>query len=181
MLRAGTIIHCQRFLGCRRLEARVGRRNPVKLTKVTVKFPWLGLAGGTWEANPTQRVAAWKLYVELVASGRRTVTGRARVPREALSSLYRLFPVTREVLRDAGPEVGGAWPSIGAVAVQVLNLQHPARPNCDSGRRFTRPDNWSFRPGQQSREVERDTSRFQNYCHSLTSVRGLLAPDGMAP
>ena len=69
----------------------------------------LGLlsVGGTWRPTDEERRAAWELYVELA-------TRVAVVPlqpnegllREALSSLYALFGVTRQILRS----YGRAWP-----------------------------------------------------------------------
>jgi len=42
--------------------------------------------------------------------------------REALSSLYSLFGSTRQILRDAGPDVGCSRESVGGIAIAVLNL-----------------------------------------------------------
>ncbi|MDQ2709864.1 MAG: hypothetical protein M3Z25_20555 [Actinomycetota bacterium] len=82
---------------------------------------------GTWEPDRAQRDAVWELYVELV-------TRIAVVPlqpghgvlREALTSLYQLFRITREILRKYGPAV--ACPPrksgqfrFGYLAVWMLN------------------------------------------------------------
>jgi hypothetical protein len=41
--------------------------------------------------------------------------------REALTSLYNLFPITRQVLKEAGPDVGASLNSVGGIAIAVLN------------------------------------------------------------
>src|SRR3954464_14153058 len=83
---------------------------------------------GTWKPNEDERRAAWELYVELA-------TRISVVPlkpsegllREALSSLYSLFDITRDILRRYGPAVARPRPegehSLGELAVLVLNYQ----------------------------------------------------------
>ncbi|MGY1667977.1 hypothetical protein [Geodermatophilus sp. SYSU D00696] len=83
---------------------------------------------GTWKPKDEERRAAWELYVELA-------TRIAVVPlapgegllREALSSLYSLFGITRDVLRRYGPGVARPRPegeySLGELAVLVLNYE----------------------------------------------------------
>jgi hypothetical protein len=41
--------------------------------------------------------------------------------REALESLYSLFPTTREVLREAGADVAQSRYSLGPLAIELLN------------------------------------------------------------
>ena len=41
--------------------------------------------------------------------------------REALTSLYNLFSITREVLKEAGPDVGATDSTVGGIAIRVLN------------------------------------------------------------
>lgn len=81
---------------------------------------------GTWEPNDAERLAAWELYVELI-------TRVAVVPlpagegllREALTSLYSLFAVTRDILRRHGPSVAEPKPdgqyNFGYLSVAMLN------------------------------------------------------------
>jgi hypothetical protein len=81
---------------------------------------------GTWEPNDAERLAAWELYVELM-------TRVAVVPlptgegllREALTSLYSLFAITRDILRRNGPVVAEPKPdgqyNFGYLAVVILN------------------------------------------------------------
>ncbi|WP_202221851.1 hypothetical protein [Okeania sp. KiyG1] len=40
--------------------------------------------------------------------------------RETLNSLYSLFETTREILKEAGPDVGASHNSVGGIAIAVL-------------------------------------------------------------
>jgi hypothetical protein len=99
---------------------------PIK--EVGVELGW-GPAklSGTWEPDRAERDAAWELYVELVT--RVSVVplqpGQG-IMREALTSLYQLFGVTREILRKYGPTLGRAPGKpgqyrLGHLAVWMLN------------------------------------------------------------
>ncbi len=96
-------------------------------TEITLTFGipgWFGV-GTKWEPQQAERRAAWELYVELV-------TRIAVAPlqpdegllREALSSLYALFAITRDILRRHGPGVAPGPRSVltvGYLGVAVLN------------------------------------------------------------
>jgi hypothetical protein len=77
--------------------------------QVQLTIPFVGEISGSWEPDDAEQQAAWELYVELV-------TRIAVVPlhpgqgllREALDSLYSLFPTTRDILRRHGPRVAPA-------------------------------------------------------------------------
>ncbi len=98
-----------------------------KLTsvKVGLQLPYLGSVEGTWEPDEEERKAAWEMYVELVTR----ISVMPLQPeegslREALSSLYSLFSLTREILRAHGPSVARAKKdelSFGYLAVAILN------------------------------------------------------------
>jgi len=45
----------------------------------------------------------------------------AGLVREAMNSLYTLFGTTRQILREAGPDVGATHDSVGGLAIAVLN------------------------------------------------------------
>jgi len=110
------------------------------IDKVRVDLGW-GPAklSGEWRPDQAERDAAWELYVELVT--RITVAPLAPnhgILREALSSLYQLFGVTREILRKYGPSVAkpprkseyrfghlAIW-MLNAVLRPVLAQWHPA-------------------------------------------------------
>ncbi len=97
------------------------RADPARLSKVSLSLPF-GLGSAEWTSDPTERKAAWSLYVELIT--RIAVEPLAEdegLLREALSSLYTLFASTRTVLREAGPDVGVTQDSLGGLAIAVLN------------------------------------------------------------
>jgi hypothetical protein len=77
------------------------------ITEVGVELGWgPAKVSGTWEPDTAERDAAWELYVELVT--RISVVPLAPghgILREALTSLYQLFGVSREILRKYGPGI----------------------------------------------------------------------------
>lgn len=96
-------------------------KQKVKATKLTVGLPF-NLGSLEFQNDEAQQRAAWGLYVELS-------TRISTVPleedqgilREALTSLYNVFNITRQILREAGPEIAHGPNSLGAVAIDVLN------------------------------------------------------------
>jgi hypothetical protein len=99
----------------------MGKNDPAKLKKVAVSLPF-GLGSAEWEADSTQRRAAWALYVELVTRiAVQELADDAGLVREAMNSLYTLFGTTRQILREAGPDVGASRESVGGLAIAVLN------------------------------------------------------------
>ena len=82
----------------------------------------VGIGKAEWESDPTERRAAWSLYVELVT---RISVQKDALPEgsetEAITSLYSLFAVTRDILKSAGPDVGKTKDSVGAIALAVLD------------------------------------------------------------
>jgi len=97
----------------------------VRDVKIGLKLPFFELST-TWVPNDAERKAAWELLVELVT--RTSVTPLAAdegLVREALTSMYSLFRLTREVLKRNGPDVardkGNGNPSLATIAAVVLN------------------------------------------------------------
>lgn len=99
----------------------MAKGDPAVLKKVSVSLPF-GIGSAEWQADGTERRAAWSLYVELVT---RIAVQALEIDegllREALNSLYSLFGTTREVLKEAGPDVGASCDSVGGIAIAVLN------------------------------------------------------------
>ncbi len=96
-------------------------RAHAKLKKVSVNLPF-GIGGAEWEADPTERKAAWALYIELVTRiAIQPLETEQGLLREAFTSLYSLFASTRQILREAGPNVGVSRDSVGGIAIAVLN------------------------------------------------------------
>jgi hypothetical protein len=94
---------------------------PAKLKKVSVKLPF-GIGGAEWEADITERKAAWSLYVELITRiAIQDLETDQGLLRESLNSLHSLFGVTRQILKEAGPDVGATSQSVGGIAIIVLN------------------------------------------------------------
>jgi hypothetical protein len=97
------------------------KQDPAVLKQVTVSLPF-GIGSASWESDPTERKAAWELYVELVTRiAVQSLDSEAGLMREAINSLYSLFGSTREILRTAGPKVGASKKSVGGIAIAVLN------------------------------------------------------------
>ncbi len=98
---------------------------PITAVNVGLSFGPISL-GGTWEPDEAEVEAAWEMYIELAT---RISTQPLRedegVLREALESLYQLFPTAREILRRHGPTVarkkGRGEHSFAELAVYVLN------------------------------------------------------------
>ena len=99
----------------------MGKPEPAVLKKVSVSLPF-GIGSAEWQSDPTERRAAWSLYVELVTRiAVQPLEVDQGLVREALNSLYSLFGTTREILKEAGPNVGAACESVGGIAIIVLN------------------------------------------------------------
>lgn len=93
----------------------------IKARQLKVGLPF-GIGEITFIADEVQQRAAWELYVEL--STRVTIQRLDEehgLLREALTSLYSLFAITREILRKAGPDVADGPDSFGPIAIRVLN------------------------------------------------------------
>lgn len=97
-------------------------KKSIKATKLVVGLPF-ELGKLEFEPDETQQKAAWELYVELstriAVQLLRPDEGNLH---EALTSLYSLFEATRGILREAGPAVARGRNSVGAVAIEVLNI-----------------------------------------------------------
>ncbi|GAB2863002.1 hypothetical protein GCM10027277_34550 [Pseudoduganella ginsengisoli] len=86
------------------------------LSKLQLK---LGFIEGEFLAQDNDRLAAWELYIELV-----TRVSLQRLPdeegseKQALQSIYMLFPTTREILKRHGPSAQ----RFARVAIATLNV-----------------------------------------------------------
>lgn len=99
-----------------------------KLKSVTANFtlPFIGSIGGVWEPDEKEKSAAWELYVELIT--RISIVELKRdegILREALSSLYSLFAITRDILKKYGASIARPKEdnsiSFGYLAIAILN------------------------------------------------------------
>jgi hypothetical protein len=96
-------------------------KDPAVLKKVSVSLPF-GIGSAEWETDKAERKAAWSLYVELVTRvAIQPLETDQGLLREALTSLHSLFGTTREILKEAGPDIGASRNSVGGIAIAVLN------------------------------------------------------------
>jgi hypothetical protein len=99
----------------------MAKQDPAVLKKVSISLPF-GIGSAEWEADSTERNAAWSLYIELATRiAVQSLAVDQGTIREALNSLYSLFSSTREILKEAGPNVGVSNDSVGGIAIAVLN------------------------------------------------------------
>ncbi|QSV61864.1 MAG: hypothetical protein HEQ26_02925 [Dolichospermum sp. DL01] len=89
----------------------------LKIKKLSFSLPF-GIGSVELEPDPIKSKAAWSIYVELVTRiAVEPLETDQGLLREALKSLHDLFSITREVLKQAGSDVG----SVGGIAIAVLN------------------------------------------------------------
>ena len=93
----------------------------IKAKTLKVGLPF-GLGSLEFEANEVEQRAAWSLYVELMTRiAVQPLDVSEGLLREVLTSLYSLFGLTRQILREAGPAVVHGPNSFGPIAIEVLN------------------------------------------------------------
>lgn len=94
---------------------------PITLKSLSLNLPF-GIGGVTVDVTQADKQAAWKLFVELSTRvATQPLEPNTGFVREALSSLYNLFDITRSILKDAGPEVGRNENAFGWIAMRILN------------------------------------------------------------
>lgn len=161
------------------------RFDPAKLKKVSVSLPF-GIGSAEWEADSTERKAAWSLYVELVTRiAVQPLESDQGLLREALASLYNLFPVTRQVLKEGGPDVGASHNSVGGIAIAVLNnglrpflaKWHPLLQTWESQRPPHQSPKeheckWSEEPKLRA-ELESLRENLEQYANALAIIAGI--------
>jgi hypothetical protein len=161
------------------------KQDPAKLKKVSVNLPF-GMGGAEWEADVTERKAAWSLYVELVT--RITVQSLEAdqgLLREALNSLHSMFANTRQILREAGADVGISSASVGGIAIAVLNKGlrpflskwHPLLQTWEAQKPPTtspkdHEKNWSLEP-QMRQELLLLGKELEKYAEALEKIVGV--------
>lgn len=168
------------------LAIAILRRMPkFKVKTVSTSLPF-GLGQVELESDDAMRRAAWALYVELTTRiTTQTLENDQGLLREALNSLYSLFASTREILREAGPDVGTSLESVGGIAIAVLNVGlrpfltkwHPALSAWEAQRPTDigpkeHEKNWSEEP-QLRNELKLLRENLQQYVHALSEVIGV--------
>jgi hypothetical protein len=161
------------------------KQDPAKLKKVSVNLPF-GIGGAEWEADVTERKAAWSLYVELVTRvTMQSLEADQGLFREALTSLHSMFAITRQILREAGPDVGLSSQSVGGIAIAVLNKGlrpflskwHPLLQTWEAQRPITtspkeHEKNWSEEP-QMRQELLSLATDLEQYARALAEIVGV--------
>lgn len=163
----------------------MANNDPARLKKVSVNLPF-GIGGAEWESDPTERRAAWSLYIELVTRiAVHPLQADQGLLRESLNSLYSLFATTRQILKEGGPSVGASKNSVGGIAIAVLNnglrpflsRWHPMleewelqRP--DGVSRQQHEKQWSMEP-QLRAELENLRLALEQYSKALAEIVGV--------
>lgn len=161
------------------------KNNQPKISKLVAKFSF-GIGQIEWEPNDTERKAAWSLLVELVTRVTlQPLETEQGLLQEALTSLYSLFTTTGEILKQAGPDIGASRPSVGGIAITVLNRGlrpflakwHPLlqswevqRPADVSPQQHER--NWSYHD-QVRDELESLRNNLEEYAIGLSVIAGV--------
>ena len=93
----------------------------MKLRKLSINLPF-GIGGVEIEVTEFEKKAAWELYVQLVTriATQRLEPGTGSA-REAVTSLYNLYEITRAILIKYGPGLAADRHSVGFLAIRVLN------------------------------------------------------------
>lgn len=160
-------------------------KKKVKATKLSVGLPF-NLGSLELENDEAQMRAAWSLYVELS-------TRISTVPldegtgilREALTSLYNMFNITRKILRDAGPDIAQGPNSLGAIAIDVLNIGlrpllvkwHPMMKNYEEKKpaeltTVQHEHNWEY-AAEFRKELEEVRQQMVIYVEALAQIAGI--------
>jgi hypothetical protein len=95
-------------------------RKAMKIQKLTLNIPWVGSVDVTIDSAAEK--AAWLLYVELKTRiATQALDSNDGLLREALTSLYKIFDISRQILKDAGSDIGMEDDSVGGIVMNVLN------------------------------------------------------------
>jgi hypothetical protein len=97
------------------------RISRLKATEVNVNIPF-GIGSLKLNVDSATEKAAWLLYVELKTRiATQALDSNDGLLREALTSLYKIFEISRQILKDAGPDIGMEDDSVGGIVMNVLN------------------------------------------------------------
>jgi hypothetical protein len=97
------------------------RISRLKATEVNVNIPF-GIGSLKLNVDSATEKAAWLLYVELKTRiATQVLDSNDGLLREALTSVYKIFEISRQILKDAGPDIGMKDDSVGGIVMNVLN------------------------------------------------------------
>jgi hypothetical protein len=162
----------------------VVKRRILKVKTVKAQIPWVGEV--QFEAAANARQAAWQLYVEMKTRiATQKLADDEGLLREALDSLYKLFELTREILKEAGPDVGASpQKSVGGIAIALLNeglrpfmaKWHPRLKSWEAGKPADRSDKEHENLWPEEAEMRRELGllsvKLDKYTHELAKVAG---------
>ncbi|PZR77225.1 MAG: hypothetical protein DLM73_00215 [Chthoniobacterales bacterium] len=98
------------------------RSDVLTLSEITINVP--EFAEMKFAVNSEYRQVAWKLFIEtLTRVATQPLDTEAGSLREALSSLYKLFSETRELLKDMRPSKPTTGVTVEVFAVKMLNQE----------------------------------------------------------
>lgn len=100
-----------------------GYRRSAQLAEVTITVPQLSEL--RFVVTKDTKKVAWKLFVETVTRvSTQPLSDGTGILREAMTSLYGLFQVVRDTLKDTLPSsVQGGAPTVEQLAITMLNLE----------------------------------------------------------
>lgn len=154
-----------------------------RLRTLALNLPF-GLGGIEIDVNQEEARAAWNLYVELATriAVQPLAAGQGSA-REALTSVYQVFGVTREVLRTAGPAIAAGPDHLGPVAIRILNeglrpfltRWHTSLTRFEAAQTGTYSDaDWPERP-VFDRELAAVQAQMAEYLTILAEIAGVTA------
>ncbi|MBY8874212.1 hypothetical protein K7640_20495 [Micromonospora sp. PLK6-60] len=156
----------------------------VRLTEITVTVPQFSELRFAVTRDGQQ--VAWKLFVETATrvSTQALGPGDGRM-REALTSLYGLFAVTRELLKEAHPGVQtGPEPTVEQLGIAMLNLElrpflsrwHPALRAWELAHPDTAESEWADDAACRA-ELAQVQRRLAAYVQSFGRLAGVARPE----
>jgi len=145
---------------------------------------------GTWQFNDEEKKAAWEMYIELITriSVQELKTDEGLL-REALSSFYSLFGITRDILKKYGPRVAvrkhDGSPCFAFLALTILNdylrpfltKWHPLLQDYEDSRensvsRVEHEEKWSCKD-ELSKEINENREKLMEYASLLADLAGI--------
>ncbi len=152
----------------------------VRLTDITLNVPQFSELHFAVTRGSQQ--VAWKLFVEAVTriSTQSLAPGDGLI-REALTSLYGLFAITREILKETYPSTKtGADPTVEHLAIAMLNNElrpflshwHPILLRWESENPDKSEDGWPYIEECRAELVQMQ-SRLQDYVLGFGRLAGL--------
>lgn len=154
--------------------------------KITVSLPF-GIGKVEWTPSEKERAAAWALYVEYSTRvtfikgrfKRRTgkyagsYEGTRGSARFAMTSLYELMKVTRNILREAGPDIAKNSNSLGPLSIRVLN--NSVRKILDEFHTSLEAHEYTREPNEDRAVHEKKWEHYDEFCIKMLKLQKGIA------